>query len=203
MSCTTPNHVIEEAVRFHGHVCPGLVIGIRASEVCLEEFGHNNDEPICCVCETDMCGVDAIQFMTGCTLGKGNLMQRDYGKNAFTFYRKRDGKGIRLLLNRDALGRDHDESSDLLKKSLEGTITAQEAERMEALREQTRQQILDAPIETLFTRMEPDQFIPRPPKILETLTCEHCGEGIMESRSRRFAGQTLCIPCFAKVEQKV
>ncbi len=203
MSYTTPDHVIEEAVRFHGHVCPGLVIGIRASEVCLKEFGHNNEEPVCCVCETDMCGVDAIQFMTGCTLGKGNLMQRDYGKMAFTFYRKRDGKGFRLLLNHDALGAEHAESAELLKKDLEGTITPEEAERLAMLRERTRLQILDAPIESLFTRMEPNQYIPRPAKILETLICASCGEGIMESRSRRFDGKILCIPCFNKVEQKV
>ncbi len=41
--------------------------------------------------ETDMCGVDAIQFLTGCTLGKGNLIQRDSGKNAYTFVRRSAG----------------------------------------------------------------------------------------------------------------
>ncbi len=39
-----------------------------------------------------MCGVDAIQVLTGCTYGKGNLIHRDLGKMAFSFYRRTDGK---------------------------------------------------------------------------------------------------------------
>jgi len=80
-------------VAFHGHWCPGLAVGIRAAEWALREMGRAADEEIVAVVETDMCGVDAIQFLTGCTFGKGNLIHRDWGKNAFSFYRRRDGKG--------------------------------------------------------------------------------------------------------------
>jgi formylmethanofuran dehydrogenase subunit E len=88
---------IDELQRFHGHMCPGLAIGIRASELALEEIGpHSKDEEIVAVVETDMCGVDAIQFLTGCTFGKGNLIHRDYGKNAFSFYRRSDALQLEL-----------------------------------------------------------------------------------------------------------
>ncbi len=50
------------------------------------------------VVETDMCGVDAIQFLTGCTFGKGNLIHRDWGKNAFSFFRRSDGRAVRISL---------------------------------------------------------------------------------------------------------
>ncbi|MDQ6799068.1 MAG: FmdE family protein, partial [Actinomycetota bacterium] len=61
-------------VDFHGHMCPGLAMGIRAAEVALAEIGpHSVDEEVVAIVETDMCGVDAIQFLTGCTFGKGNL----------------------------------------------------------------------------------------------------------------------------------
>ena len=45
-----------------------------------------------------MCGVDAIQFLTGCTFGKGNLIHKDYGKMVFSFYDRWKGTGFRMLL---------------------------------------------------------------------------------------------------------
>ena len=97
MSGTTISpELIKQTTEFHGHWCPGLAIGIRAAEWALRDIGKSGDEEIVAVVETDMCGVDAIQFLTGCTFGKGNLIYKDYGKNAFTFYRRGDGKAIRL-----------------------------------------------------------------------------------------------------------
>jgi formylmethanofuran dehydrogenase subunit E len=45
--------------------------------------------------------------------------------------------------------------------------------------------------------------MPRSARILASLICEACGESTMESRTRRFAGKTLCQPCFDRVEQKI
>ena len=72
--------LVKQATDFHGHWCPGLAIGIRAAEWALKELGKAPDEEIVAVVETDMCGVDAIQSLTGCTFGKGNLIHKDYGK---------------------------------------------------------------------------------------------------------------------------
>ncbi len=55
-----------------------------------------------------MCGVDAIQFITGCTFGKGNLIHKDYGKNAFSFYRRRDQKAVRLVKKKDTNGEERE-----------------------------------------------------------------------------------------------
>lgn len=59
--------------------------------------GRSADEEVVAVVETDMCAVDAIQFLTGCTFDKSNLIFRDYGKNAFTFVRRSDNKAIRVM----------------------------------------------------------------------------------------------------------
>ena len=76
----SPTSLSEEQIRqvidFHGHSCPGLAIGIRAAELALREIGpHAADEEVAAVVETDMCGVDAIQFLTGsespCLTGGG------------------------------------------------------------------------------------------------------------------------------------
>ncbi len=99
MSCTFPTHIIEDTIAFHGHSCPGLAIGIRASELAFRELGTPEETNMVAIAETDMCGVDAIQFLTDCTLGKGNFMHRDFGKMAFSFFDRNTGKGFRALLN--------------------------------------------------------------------------------------------------------
>ena len=88
MNPTQTSLDIEGARRFHGHSCPGLTMGIRVSEIALREIGpHSTDEEVVCITETDHCGVDAIQYLTGCALGKGNRIHQDHSKTIFTFIR--------------------------------------------------------------------------------------------------------------------
>ena len=84
----------DKCVAFHGHSCPGLAIGFRAATLALELLGLEEgakDEELVCVTENDACGVDAVQVVTGCTMGKGNLIYRGTGKMAFSFYCRRSG----------------------------------------------------------------------------------------------------------------
>ena len=90
----------DTCVTFHGHGCGGLAVGFRAVLYAWELFGSGRaaeDEEIVCVAETDACGVDAIQALMSCTVGKGNLIFNLQGKNAFSFYRRSDGKSFRLV----------------------------------------------------------------------------------------------------------
>ncbi|HDQ40810.1 MAG TPA: formylmethanofuran dehydrogenase [Desulfonatronum sp.] len=202
MPCTLTQDQIDKAVTFHGHECPGLWIGLRAAELCLRELGHNDENPIIAVVETDMCGVDGIQVLTGCTFGKGNLIHRDFGKTAFSFYRGSDGKSLRAVFQGGAMGPEYEEMRELMKKMFSGRAMENEKHRASELRTRARQRILAAPLEDLFAVSQPDQPAPRPAKILDSLNCSACGESTMESRTRRFAGRTYCIPCFEQVEQK-
>ena len=189
---------LEGAVAFHGHSCPGLAIGLRAAEVALHEVGHDTDEAVLAVVETDMCGVDGIQFITGCTFGKGNLIHRDWGKMAFTFFRRRDGKGIRIRYRPRGLEDDADAQGTALRdKRLRGEpLTAPEQARLSALRDRQIDRILSAPIEDLFEIQAAEGPIPSRANRLASIACEACGEPTMESRIRRFDGAYLCIPCF-------
>lgn len=203
MNCTIPASDIDRCIAFHGHSCPGLAIGIRASEFCLQRIGHNDRIDVMAVCETDMCGVDAIQFLTGCTFGKGNLIHRDYGKTAFSFYNRDTGQGWRIVLKSDAMGPAYPESRDLMKRSVDGESTPEQDVRLDELRTLMQKHVLSIPLEDLFHVDRPRDLQPRPAKILDTLTCAACGEPVMESRIRLFDGRTLCIPCFEQVEQKI
>ena len=203
MSCQIEPHLIDEIISFHGHSCPGLAIGIRAAEAALNEMNGVDQSDLVCVAETDMCGVDGIQYLTGCTYGKGNFLHRDYGKMAFSFYNRKSGKGIRLLFRPEATGELNGEMSVLMEKSGLGTITVKEQEHLNQLRNNMQERLMKLPIEKIFVSQQLNENPPRPARIMESLVCQDCGENTMESRTRRFAGRTLCIPCFSKVEQKV
>lgn len=203
MSCQIPQERINAVIAFHGHSCPGLAIGIRAAELALRDLNHPQDSEIVAVVETDMCGVDAIQFLTGATMGKGNLIHRDHGKMAFSFFHRKTGRGFRAVLNPEVRGGMDKEMAVLMKKNGTGTATEQDKARLTELRATLQTRFMTSALDEMFQITPLDQGAPRPPRILESLACEHCGETTMESRTRRFAGATLCIPCFAQVEQKI
>lgn len=203
MSSQLSAETIARVVEFHGHSCPGLSIGIRASEMARRELGELPDNRLVCITETDMCGVDAVQFLTGCTFGKGNLIHRDHGKMAFTFFDRESGQGFRCILKPEARGNAGKELSELSRKIAEGDAGQTEKQRVQVLRQDMQANIMNADLDALFAVMAPLERMPRQARVLESLTCEKCGEVTMESRTRRFAGQILCRPCFDSVEQKV
>lgn len=187
---------LDRIIEFHGHMCAGLAMGVRAAEVALEQIGaHAADEEVVAIVETDMCGVDAIQFMTGCTLGKGNLIHRDYGKNAYTFIRRSDGKAIRLSPRAGSAVRDPD-WFDLFAKMRSGSATPDERQRFRCLQEERSQHVLDAPLQELYDVREVDVEAPKPARILVSVGCAACGEPTMESRIVRLDGRDLCRPCY-------
>jgi formylmethanofuran dehydrogenase subunit E len=202
MACSIDKELIEKTIDFHGHSCPGLVIGTRAAELALQKLGHADKNDLIAVVETDMCGVDAIQFLTGCTFGKGNLIHRDYGKMAFSFYDRSKNKGFRAVLRPDISGEVGSELHSLVKKVEEGTANEEERVRYHELRKDLQERYMNADLEEMFIVTEPALPAPKPARILASLKCEACGEMTMESRTRRFDGKTLCLPCFEKVEQK-
>ena len=89
-----------DCVAFHGHECGGLTIGYKASLYAIEllKLEFSADEQVVCIAENDACGVDAIQVMLGCSLGKGNLLFHMRGKSAYSFYNRKTGKSVRLIL---------------------------------------------------------------------------------------------------------
>ena len=90
----------ERCVAFHGHSCGGLAIGCRAAlyAASLLELSFSEDEQVVCISENDACGVDAIQVLLGCSAGKGNLLFHMTGKQAFSFYERKSGRSVRLVL---------------------------------------------------------------------------------------------------------
>ncbi len=89
---------LEQVVKFHGHFCGGILIGYRAAKIALERLaaGRAEDEELVAIVENDSCAADAVQVLTGCTFGKGNLFFRDHGKHVYTFALRPSGRAVRV-----------------------------------------------------------------------------------------------------------
>ena len=205
MGCTIDQNLIDKTIEFHGHFCPGLAIGIRLSELAMERMDITNCPSPLCVAETDMCGLDAVQFITDCTYGKGNLVHKDYGKSAFTFFDRTKGKGFRAVFIKKLQKSDQDKEQmlSLMEKVMKGEASQKENRSFQDQRAKSIQSIMDADLDELFTVEEIAKAPVKPAKVLASIECQACNEMVMESRIRRFAGNNLCIPCFMEQEQKI
>ena len=170
-------------------------MGIRAAEAALREVGsHSSDEEVVALPKTDMCGVDAIQYLTGCTFGKGNLIHLDYSKNAYTFVRRSDGKAVRVSSLPGAFDRSP-EHNELSAKVRDGSATEEEQARYKELRENRTEAILQAPEEELYAVEAVAVEIPPRARVHNSIACVRCAEPTMETHIHSLEGEELCPAC--------
>jgi formylmethanofuran dehydrogenase subunit E len=187
---------LREAIQFHGHLCPGLALGYRVAKAALRELKADRpqDEELVAIVENDSCAVDAVQFITGCTFGKGNLIFRDYGKHVYTLFNRRTNQGVRI--SEDYRGFEGDQRYPELKKRQEaGEDVSQE---MQVFKMEKASAILKADEKEILTIKVVSTPPPEEAKIRGSLRCSVCGEKFMGSRSREKNGKVMCIPCFEK-----
>jgi formylmethanofuran dehydrogenase subunit E len=188
---------LRDTIQFHGHLCPGLALGYRVAKAALRELGADrpHDEELVAIVENDSCAADAIQFITGCTFGKGNLIFRDYGKHVYTFYNRRTGAAVRV--SEDFRGFEKDQRyADLKRRQEAGEDVSRE---QQAYMMEKAAAILKAEEKDIFTVAPVSSLPPQEAKIRASVRCSVCGEKLMESRGRVKSGKIVCIPCFEKV----
>ncbi len=183
-------------VDFHGHECPGLAIGFRAAREGMKWIAANRsqDEEIVAVVENDACGVDAVQVLTGCTFGKGNLVHMDHGKQVFTFFNRDRQCGVRISKRADSnlIG---DRYRELMLRVRDKRATREEHEEMNITRRRIISTILGMSREALFAVTEPDIAVPEKARVQASELCQCCGEPVMPLKIVESEGRRLCIPC--------
>lgn len=189
---------LELAIQFHGHICPGLLIGVRAAEFVQKhlDVSPDYDEELLAIVETDSCGVDAIQAILGCTFGKGNLIFNDYGKNVYTVASRDKNRAVRIAQKYGATSfRESERFRQLNRKE---ALNEEEAAEKENLIGVLFEKIMTMPLEDLFTWEDVELKMPGKAQIHGTRQCAACGEGVMETRTRQTETGILCIPCYNK-----
>lgn len=161
----------EKCVAFHGHQCGGLTIGYKAALYAIEllDLHFSDDEQVVCITENDACGVDAIQVILGCSVGKGNLLFHLRGKQAFSFYNRTTGRSVRLVLKDRPQGMSRQESFAYYQ-----SLAPQD----------------------MFTVKETTITLPESARLFQSIKCENCGETTAENMIRLENGRKLCLDCF-------
>ena len=161
----------KKCVEFHGHECGGLAIGYRAALYAekILNLTFSDDEQVICISENDACGVDGIQVMLGCSIGKGNLLFHMRGKQAFSFYNRKTDKSVRLVL----------------KPRPEGMTKAESFAYYQSCKPEEMFEVKEATIQ-----------LPEKARLFDSYTCECCGETTGANWIRLAGGKKLCLDCY-------
>ena len=160
----------QDCVAFHGHECGGLTIGYKASlyAIKLLNLEFSDDEQVVCIAENDACGIDGIQVMLGCSIGKGNLLFHMRGKQAFSFYNRKTGKAVRLVL-----------------KPRPGMTREKSFAYYQACAPEDMFDVKDATIR-----------LPEKARLFDSYTCDCCGETTGANWIRLAGDKKLCLDCY-------
>lgn len=178
--------LLQQSVKTHGHLCPGQVLGVRMSMLGLREIGIDDPKGkdrknIIVFVEMDRCATDAVQSITGCSLGHRTMKFMDYGKMAVTFLHLRTDYAVRVIAK---------EESKQKAKEYFPEIENKYAAQLEAYK--------IMPDDDLFDMMEvkvilkPEDMPGRPSSRVQ---CDACGEHVQDAREVYQEGKALCKSC--------
>jgi formylmethanofuran dehydrogenase subunit E len=191
--------LLEKGLWFHGHKCPAMPMGLRASMAAMEALGVDQragagelvalveiDEAHCATCFAD-----GVQVATGCTFGKGNIKKLHYGKWGLTLIDRRQGKAVRVALLASAM--EANKRTEFMAMRKAGIPPTQvPAEIAGPLVER----VMNAPADQLLKVGEVfDYQWQEPSHTFESVVCDECGEMVVERNARIQGDRVLCIPC--------
>jgi len=165
-----------KAVAFHGHECGGLTIGYKAALYAIEllELTFSKDEQVVCISENDACGIDAIQVLLGCSVGKGNLLFHMRGKSAYSFYNRKTGKSVRLVMRPKPQG-----------------IAREDSFAYYQSRDPSQ----------MFEVKETTISLPEQAKLFDSYVCDCCGEVAGANWIRLSGEKKLCLDCYEEYDR--
>ncbi len=179
-------NLLDESVKTHGHLCPGQVLGVRLSMLGLKQIGIDDPKgkerkKLIVYVEIDRCATDAIQSVTGCSLGKRSLKFLDFGKMAASFVNLETGKAVRILAKEDSKEKAKNYIPDIEDK-YKRQLEAYKIMPDEELFEWTGVRI-DIPGEDM------------PGRPTRRIKCQECGEHVQDNRDVSSDGRLLCKAC--------
>ena len=169
------DYYVKKAGDFHGHACAGTALGTKISLAAMKALGLDpevKNKNLIVFTEIDRCMTDAVQVITGCSLGHRSLKYMDYGKFAATFVNLDTGKAVRATV------KEHFSNEDTSEKTLRKIARIPESELV------TLQEV---------TVKIPETDLPGPPR--EKAVCASCGERVVDGRQVNKGGKTLCRAC--------
>lgn len=186
--------LLDESVKVHGHLCPGQVLGVRMSMLGLSGIGITDPKgtdrkSLIVFVEMDRCATDAVQSVTGCSLGKRSMKFMDYGKMAASFYNLRTREAIRVVAKEDAR-----QTAKAMFPDMKDKYAAQ----LEAYKVMPDSELFSAmPVRI---SLPPEDMPGRP---LSRVVCVKCGEHVQDMREINTPEGPVCRPCDAQCYYEV
>jgi formylmethanofuran dehydrogenase subunit E len=168
----------------HNHLCPRQVLGVRmglAGLTALHIEGPVTKQTALVIIETDGCFADGIEVATGATVGHRTLRVNDLGKIAATFANVKTGHAVRLSPMLDVRERAPAYAPEMKSRyyaQLHGYQLMLDDELFDI-----REVVLRPSLQTLISK----------PGV--RITCNHCGEEIINERQVKIDGNILCGAC--------
>ena len=178
--------LLEASVELHGHLCPGQVLGVKMSMLGLREIGITDPrgrdrKSLIVFVEMDRCATDAVQSVTGCSLGRRTMKFMDFGKMAATFLNLRTGRAVRVIAKEEARRKAKEYFPEI-----ESKYTAQ----LEAYKIMSEEDLFD--VMDVQVTIPPEDMPGRP---VQRIRCDSCGEYVQDMREVYREGKVLCRPC--------
>ncbi|KGO35077.1 MAG: FmdE family protein [Desulfoprunum sp.] len=178
--------LLAESVTVHGHICAGQVIGVRMSMLALQRIGIDDPrgadrKKLYVLVEIDRCATDAIQSVTGCSLGKRSMYFHDLGVMAATFVNLETGRAVRVTAReeaRDLADRYCRQGGDKYSRQLEAYKVMAEDELF-----LVQDVAVDIPAVNL------------PGRPLKRVQCSNCHDWVQDGREVDRDGELLCRSC--------
>ncbi|MDR3307271.1 MAG: FmdE family protein, partial [Coriobacteriales bacterium] len=161
---------LTQAIAFHGHLCAGQILGTRITRIGLEHFGIEEPEAykdLIAFVEADRCVADAVCSVARCQLGRRRLKWHDFGKMAATFYDINQKTAIRIIAVNESRPAPNTHGDELIAF-------------YQAIPDDQMFKIQN--VEVNLTEYD----LPGKPK--RRVTCEKCGEGVMDNRDVQVNG---------------
>ncbi len=180
------DELLEQATAIHGHICAGQVIGVRLAMLGLEKIDIRaprglDRKKFYVIVEIDRCATDAIQTVTGCTLGKRSLKWLDHGIMAATFVNFDSGKAVRILAR--------EESRELAQKYCP-EIKDKYKQQLAAYRVMPEDELFT--VQNVVVEVPPCDMPGRP---LKRVQCQRCQEWVQDGRDIEKNDEILCPNC--------
>ena len=190
---------LARCVAFHGHICPGLIYGYLVAKEAMKlmNLGRATDEEIVAFCDNDSCAVDALQVLLGTSTGKGNLIIRDFGKNAYTVLSRSGQKSYRFVrkVRYEYQGKEKSTFDRLDAATAKGMASEDDRRYMKLLKVED---LLGRYFDEIFTTTEIPFDEPLYAPLERSEPCAICGEMTMASKMVGVNDGRVCIPCSQK-----
>ncbi len=188
----------DTGIRFHGHKCPAMPLGLRAGAAAMNALGvdRSQDKELYLIAETGDdhaagCFVDGLMTVTGCTYGKSNIKKTYYGKMAFTLIDIEKQKAVRVQIKPDFFASMlkspfvEQRKNGVLPQNIPAEITDTLVER-----------VMNLPEDSFLDISTVDEYpISKKKGIFDTELCDICGERTFAHKLSEIDGKKVCIPC--------